>query len=111
MSTDIQRLHDVALGIRTGRGAGHTTLDCHSVAGELELGAKLIVITLPSKSHFRHVVPMLKNILEEHGFVIVTNASSDDRIFLTCQARIFIETISEWERKGAESSAVVIHFS
>ncbi len=48
METDIERLHDVLEGKRTGRGCGRTTAVCHLILGDLEVGESPTVRVLLS---------------------------------------------------------------
>jgi len=65
--TDIDRLHGVVLGERTGRRAGHTFAHCHEVASLIELGETEVVVVLPRLDWVRHVRPMLLRVLEDRG--------------------------------------------
>jgi hypothetical protein len=64
---DIDRLHRVALDPLPGRQEGQTTLDCHTVAGLIELDETEITVLLPVMRWLNHVLPMLLCILQEHG--------------------------------------------
>ena len=72
MNTDIDRLHDVHLGNRVGRGCGKSYLLCHKIAGYIELGLKdfgqIVVSTYPHPH--RYLYDMLIGVLEEHNIRI-----------------------------------------
>ena len=72
MTTDIKRLHEVALGDRVGRRAGHTFLRCHETANSLVLGNKLIICAITSPRDIMYIKPMLCDILDEYLIDIVS---------------------------------------
>jgi hypothetical protein len=68
MKTNLDRLHAVAETREDPpRRAGKTFYDCHCVAGAIEVGEKLILVTLPSMQWIEHVRPMLADVLKDHA--------------------------------------------
>lgn len=68
MSTDINRLHDVALGKLKHRGCGKTTLDCHILVGIMEVteGDSIICLVKNMRILQCTILPVLFKVLEEH---------------------------------------------
>jgi len=68
MKTNINRLHDVVAGQKSGRGAGKTYASCHELAGIIETNKdiKNIFWKAPYGYWFDHIKPMLHDVLIEH---------------------------------------------
>lgn len=66
MKTDLDRLHAVFDGTLTGRGCGLTFLQCHEVAGAVEVGHKRIVIAISFGQEVYHVESMLRKVFVDH---------------------------------------------
>lgn len=71
MNTDLDRLHKVAEGEITGRGAGKTTLAVQELAATLELKQVKDIFIVVSKYHdMLYIKPMISLIFQEHNLEI-----------------------------------------
>ena len=84
MKTDINRLHQVAFGQLRGRRWGKTYLQCHNIAGTIEVGDRDIIVCIVSHySDIRYIIPMLMDILDEHDLKILK--------YNKCQNCLYVE--------------------
>lgn len=71
MHTDLDRLHAVALGQLGGRGCGKTFLQCHHLAGYIQIGEMDIVCTVTRLSDIDYILPMLNQVFHDHGLPLI----------------------------------------
>jgi len=82
MATDINKLHQVALGKLRGRGVGKTHLKCHDVAAMVEFDEDMIIVLLSSYNDLNYVYPMLDEVLIEHDIHIEKLSKPQHRLYL-----------------------------
>jgi len=72
MKTDLERLHQVYNGEIKGRKVGNTFLQCHKIAGQIEVGNTNNIICIVENYDYvnKTIKPMLLDILEEHNIKI-----------------------------------------
>lgn len=97
MRTDIDRLHQVALGEIGGRGCGKTFLMCHSVAGAIETGSRQVAIIVPELRWMTFIKPMLYDVLREHGLNIEPERGNHRVLFLDDGTKIMFVRRKEIE--------------
>lgn len=101
MKTDIERLHQVYEGNLKGRAVGKTFLQCHEIAGQIEVGeVKNIICLLPNYQYTVFIKTMLIDVLKEHGIIIKKHTR--DTIFISGGKRILflVRSLEEDELIG-----------
>lgn len=69
--TDVHKLQQVLTGEVKGRRCGKTTLMCHEIAAQIELGDfPYIYVVAANKDHAQRLKRQVKYTLNEHGFVV-----------------------------------------
>ena len=78
MATDIDRLHSVVSGDIRHRGCGKTFARCHEAAGMIALGHKRIFCRTSTKRDTDYILPMLHDVLKEHGMRLERGTREDE---------------------------------
>jgi len=107
--TDIDRLHDVIEGRRRGRGAGKTFAKCYDVLGWVQVGESYIYCMVTRYNDLTYILPILEQILEEHGFRIAKfNGVQNELSIVNSKIKFVVEEDWEHRMRGLRGAQVLM---
>jgi hypothetical protein len=92
MKTDIDKLHEKALGNLIGRGTGKTFLKCHEIMAAIEMDHELIICIIKYYIDINYISRMLHEVSEDHDIILKRTNKFE---FHTDNSRILFIPVSQ----------------